>query len=319
MKKIEGWHQPLYLLNAFTHELNEQLAAQIKILFEEKHLYQKVCVDPTPILTAVLAHAIDADATKAVIIRACSNNLVPNAGSPGRSIPSEGGTDIIITALLPLPNVRLFCTKCDERNVFRPVWYRDVSSELLRQPQRADGPFETTDDIHSNQVFFVALQCQHCKGLPEGFIIRRAGWKFSLEGRAPVEQIQVPAYVPKTEANLFRDALVARFTGKNLAAAYYLRAFIEQFARRLTGLRGVRKTGDEIMDAYAQTVPADKRSVLPSLKEWYDKLSEPLHLAEDEMAGKVFDDARSAIENHFEIRRALRMPEVHKEVDQQKV
>ena len=33
-------------INAFVRELNEQLAKQIKILFEEKHLYQKVTVDP---------------------------------------------------------------------------------------------------------------------------------------------------------------------------------------------------------------------------------------------------------------------------------
>jgi hypothetical protein len=63
------------------------------------------------------------------------------------------------------------------------------------------------------------------------------------------------------------------------------------------------------MDAYAQTLPEDKRSHLPSLKEWYDKLSEPLHTADEEAAEKLFNEAREAIENHFDLRRALKIPE----------
>jgi hypothetical protein len=309
MRKITDWLTSLPAANAFTLELNDQLAAQVKLLLEEKHLYQKVMVDPGPIEKEVLEHALEPEATKLRILKICANNLTPTAGTAPRAIPLGGGADTVLAAL-PIPNVRLFCETCNERNVYRPVWYRDVSSELLKQIQRGDEPFETASDIYSNQLFFVALQCQHCKGQPEGLIIRREGFRFSLDGRAPIERIQLPSYIPKSEANLFRDALVARFTGKNLAAAYYLRAFIEQFARRLTGLKGVRRTGDEIMDAYAQLLPVGQRSVMPSLKEWYEKLSDPLHLADENQAEGVFDEARPAIENHFDIRRALKIPEL---------
>ena len=82
---------------------------------------------------------------------------------------------------------------------------------------------------------------------------------------------------------------------------------IEQFARRQTGKLRERKTGDEIMDAYAECLPLDKRPNLPSLKHWYDKLSEPIHSAEDEAAERLFDNAREEIEHHFELRRALRI------------
>jgi hypothetical protein len=309
MKKIEGWFQSVPLaVNAFTHELNQQVAAQIKTLLEDKHLYQKVVVDPDPIEKEVLAHTALSDAAAVGILNVRRNRLTPTTSPVPRAIAVSGDTEQVIAAL-PIPNVRLFCVRCDERSVFRPVWYQDVSNELLKRIQRGDEQFEITANLYSNQLFFVALQCQHCKGLPEGFLIRREGWRFSLDGRSPVEQIQVPAYIPKGEATLFRDALVARFTGKGLAAAYYLRAFIEQFARRLTGLKGVRRTGDEIMDAYAQTIPVEKRSVLPSLREWYDKLSEPLHLADEGQAEKIFDEARPAIENHFEIRHAVKISE----------
>jgi hypothetical protein len=45
------------------------------------------------------------------------------------------------------------------------------------------------------------------------------------------------------------------------------------------------------------------------LKEWYDKLSESLHTADEEGAEKLFNQAREAIENHFDLRRALKIPE----------
>jgi hypothetical protein len=124
-----------------------------------------------------------------------------------------------------------------------------------------------------------------------------------------MEHIELPRYIPKTEAHLFRDAMIAWHAGKNLAAVFYLRCFIEQFARRQTGLLKQRKTGDEIMDAYAEVLPKDKRSHLPSLKQWYDRLSEPIHAADEDAAEKLFDDARAEVEHHFELRQALRIAE----------
>ena len=308
MKTTQGYFRDSRsAINAFTRELNEQLAQQIKALFEGKHLYQKVTVDPAQIEKEIMKHVANPDLVLPEIQKIRRNRLVPNSSSNSVLIPVGGGSEIVVATLL-LPNVRLFCTKCDERNVFAAIWYQDLSNELLRP--RSDAVFETTADIFSNQLFFVALQCQHCKGLPEGFLIRREGWRFSLDGRSPIEHVSLPAYIPRDEANLFRDALIARFTGKHLAATFYLRAFIEQFARRLTGLKGQRKTGDEIMDAYAQKLPLDRRRMLPSLKEWYDKLSEPLHAADEEAADNLFDQARAEIESHFDIRRALKIPEV---------
>jgi hypothetical protein len=309
MEKIEEFFKnPQFAINRFISELNDQLATQVKVLLEEKHLYQKVMVNPDPIEDEIMRHVV-ADSQSVVrleIRKIRRNRLTPTSGGNLRLVPVSGGPEEVIPAL-PLSNVRLFCKTCKERNIFAPVWYYDVSNELLK-PHR-ESHFETTADIFFNQLVFVAFQCQLCKGLPEGFLIRRDGWRLSLDGRSPIEHVQLPVYIPPDEANLFRDALIAWFTGKQLAAVFYLRAFIEQFARRVTAMKGVRKTGDEIMETYAQTLPPDKRPHLPSLKEWYDKLSEPLHTADERAAEKLFDEARVAIENHFDIRRALKIPE----------
>jgi hypothetical protein len=292
----------------FTHELNQQLGAQLKVLLETKHLYQKVCVDPDPIEREVLAHVESRDLKERVertIQKLRRTRLLPVGGTELRSVPAEGGQEIVDLCLVVL-NVRLFCTQCDEKNVFRPIWYQDVGNELMR-PSRIHDIDLPTADMQTNQLFFLALLCQHCHHLPEGFLIRRRNWDLFLEGRSPMERIDVPHYIPKKEARLFRDAMIVWHAGKPLGAVFYLRSFIEQFARRQTGKLRERKTGDEIMDAYAECLPLDKRPNLPSLKHWYDKLSEPIHSAEDEAAERLFDNAREEIEHHFELRRALRI------------
>jgi hypothetical protein len=61
------------------------------------------------------------------------------------------------------------------------------------------------------------------------------------------------------------------------------------------------------MEEYSQTLPDPMRSTMPSLKEWYCKLSEPVHSGVPNE--KLFEEARDAIERHFDIRRVYKIPE----------
>jgi hypothetical protein len=122
------------------------------------------------------------------------------------------------------------------------------------------------------QLLFLVFQCQRCKSDPEGFLVRRDGHSLYLEGRSPIEHVNIPAYIPKKESRLFSDAVIAFNAGKILAGLFYLRSFIEQFARRQTNLEG-RIAGDEIMESYGKLLPEDLRARIPSLRECYEKLS----------------------------------------------
>ena len=44
---------------------------------------------------------------------------------------------------------------------------------------------------------------------------------------------------------------------------------------------------------------------MPSLKEWYERLSVPIHSAKE--PPELFEEARSEIERHFDIRRLFRI------------
>jgi len=154
------------------------------------------------------------------------------------------------------------------------------------------------------QLFTLVYQCQRCLGKPEAFLLRRDNWTFYLEGRSPIERVEVPNFVPEKEEHYYSDAVVAFNTGKALAALFYLRTFVEQFARRITSKTG-RATGEEILDAYYETLPANLKSTMPSLREWYENLSVPIHAGRDD--AEVFTKAKEAIDKHFEIRRVFGM------------
>jgi hypothetical protein len=209
---------------------------------------------------------------------------------------------------LPVKNVKLFCVKCDAREAFRPIWHSDVTVQLhaKHKTQRTLGT-ETFKVLFPGnfQLFALLYQCQRCESLPTAFIVKRLGTDLFLEGRSPIEHVELPGFIPKEEKHWFRDAVIGYQTGKVLAALFYLRTFIEQFARRKTGTQGDKKTGDEILTAYADTIPENLRETMPSLREWYDKLSEALHGAKEDST--LFGSAREKIEEHFDIRRVHRL------------
>jgi hypothetical protein len=110
--------------------------------------------------------------------------------------------------------------------------------------------------------------------------------------------------IPDLEASFFRDAVIAHQSGKTLAGLFFLRTFIEQYARRVIGESG-RRTGDEIMDVYSKTLPETIRPMIPSLGDCYSRLSEALHAARADEP--LFDEMRGRIEQHFDFRAAARI------------
>lgn len=285
--------------------LGDRASSQLKTLLETKHLYQKVDISPDE-LTKKMVDPIK-DATRKERLQKWSKETLNNERF---TLAQEqlyladratGEREPVLT--LKLPNVSLFCKKCGRREAFAPVWFTDSSNEMRKRGTVGQKPVAMPDTF---QLFLLVYQCQRCLGTPEGFLVRREGWNISLHGRSPIELVEIPKYVPDEESPHYRDALIAFNSGKVLAALFYMRTFIEQFGRRVTGMSG-RATGEEIFDAYAPTLPDNLRSQMPSLRDWYDKISEALHTAREDAV--LFAAARAAIEKHFEIRNVFNIPE----------
>jgi hypothetical protein len=205
---------------------------------------------------------------------------------------------------LILPHLSLSCKNCERREAFAPVWHADLVGEL-RGPITG-GQGKKMGLPPGFQMFCLIYQCQRCLGIPESFLVRLESWTVSLQGRSPMEQVEIPNFLPKPESKFYRDAVIAFNSGKTLAALFYLRTFIEQFGRRITGKPG-KATGEEIFDAYYETLHKRQSDQMPSLREWYDKLSEAVHSARED--DHLFENAKSEIERHFDFRRIFAIVE----------
>ena len=161
---------------------------------------------------------------------------------------------------LVVGNVKLFCTKCGGREAFRPIWLVDVTKQMIASGEEKVDKANAEVTFHLLQLFILVFQCQRCEGVPDAFFIKLDGMNLILEGRSPIEHVEIHSTIPKKEAKWIRDALVAYQSGKTLAGLFYLRTFVEQFARRLTGRLDIKETGDTILSAYSETLPPKVRT-----------------------------------------------------------
>jgi hypothetical protein len=57
----EVFHYPQGAVDAFTRQLNDDIAGAVKFLLEEKHLYQKASIDPDGIVAKVILRVYEKD------------------------------------------------------------------------------------------------------------------------------------------------------------------------------------------------------------------------------------------------------------------
>jgi hypothetical protein len=290
---------------AFIVLLSVKASEELKNLLQNKHLYQHVKINAPEILKQQIdsekqqnlkTYLEDWGTKELPTMRFVLADRQLSLAPRGASTPSA------VLTLVP-PNASLFCGKCGRREAFAPIWYSDAANEINKVNLHGSKQINLPNDF---QLFFLVYQCQRCFGTPEGFLVRRTGWNLSLQGRSPIELIETPAYIPNSELHHYRNAVLAFNSGKVLAALFYLRTFIEQFARRVTGRTG-RATGEEILNDYYETLPSKTKDQMPSLREWYDKLSDALHSANPDSG--LFETARTQIDKHFDIRRVFNIPE----------
>lgn len=306
--------------------LRSGIESAFKELLETKHLYQSVVLDADKIVAASFVFppgtqlAASPTQYRNPLREAAGKRWLCRQSPEGKAAYEQHSAQESLSAQLifDVPSgLMIFCESCDQRLPFNVTSVVDVlhvpsvqiSPASMMTAKQERQMIEAVVAHHAEQAFVITMLCQRCKKIPEVFLVRRPGvypLKIQLCGRQPMEHIEVPAALPKPEAILFRRALISYNSGFYLAALSYLRAFIEQFARRVTGIAD-RKTGEEILSAYASKLPEKLRDEMPSLRDWYEQISEPLHSAKEDAA--VFEKAKEAVLRHFEIRAAFRIAE----------
>ncbi|MGZ0655632.1 hypothetical protein ACWPKS_08490 [Coraliomargarita sp. W4R72] len=194
-----------------------------------------------------------------------------------------------------LPKIQTTCSFC------RKVDAAHVPTTLDQSEYEGSVFFNTSGKDKKIQIFTFGYQCQHC---PEGkasllcFMVTRVGQKLTLTGRSEFEVVDVPKSIPKVEKRFFSDAIISKNAGKPLAALFYLRTFVEQYLRRITGETG-KSDGIRLTEAYHSMLQDDFPIKFRSMKTVYDDLSAKIHAAEDDL--ETFEKCHDALVKHFNI------------------
>jgi hypothetical protein len=267
----------------------------IRQLLENRHLYQKVEIDVKELMLPVRAMSKQTgppgDAARAQA-RALKCYTIPTWQWAIESDRSTGGSKLHQPdhLVIPLPTIKIFCPKCDRVEPFNPR--PNAHSTMGHQ---ADGK--------SQQLFVLAYDCQSCKGLPTVFMIRRAGLKLFLEGRSPMEQVDVPKVIPKGQKKYYSDAIVAHNSGQTLAGLFLLRTFIEQYMRDVLSDSGLLP--DKLIEKYMEQLPKDFKERFPSLGRIYSELSTAIHSANT--SAELFDKTIADLNEHFEAKKLFKI------------
>src|ERR1700728_4410950 len=185
------------ILDTFSQLFSAFTGEQLKLLLETKHLYQKVSILPDAAIVTQLMEKEVQKGHQAHYASEIQNGLQESITLTEN--PAFGGMNTL-QLWLPVKNVKLCCVKCDAREAFRPILYHDVTSQLRvkHKTQQTYGAETFKVRFPENfQLFALVYQCQRCESLPTAFIVKRVGTDLFLEGRSPIEHVELPGFIPK--------------------------------------------------------------------------------------------------------------------------
>lgn len=288
---------PLYeRLKAWHRHYESTATAALKLLLENKHLYQSALIDLGNVANE-LAEKEDSQFANSFLLQVSELSRPPwrilDRANPPANDP---GTSAIV---LKVPDVKMFCHTCDRIEAFNSV----SADEFLHRGASGKSFGSVFQQI---QVFVLSFLCQSCKAVPEVFLVRREGFKLTLSGRTPTELVDVPKVIPKRMRQFYGSAVIAHQSGHTLAGVFMLRTLVEQWARSQVG--DGSKQADYVMEAYMSSLPDDFKQRFSSLRALYSELSIDIHAATG--SEKLFEKARGQVTEHFEARHLFRLKDV---------
>jgi len=279
----------------------EAISDGLRTLLQTRHLYQSldIALEAHPAVVTAL-RSISSSSLEAVKSYALAPIPEPWLLSTPRdpSMPAKSSGRLLPDRVhILVPDIKAFCSDgCNRLEAF------NVVSAAVSGPAR-DAVFKQ-HGVPARQVFVLTYECQSCKGTPETFLVSRVDLKLQLCGRAPIEHVEVPAFIPKSVRRYWAGSVVAFQSGQVLAALFLLRTLIEQFARQASG--STATNADQVLEAYMRLLPADFKDRFPSLSAVYEQLSAAVHEARED--GTLYESARVNVWKHFDARRVFGLP-----------
>ncbi len=165
-----NYAEATYLLAS---SVNQSMKGQLKLLLEERHLYQNVVsVDFSEILSEVSKSVVLTTHVQALytFAKKLSEERIAPAEQDSSTVPNGSGAKPALRLELILQNVKLYCSTCKTRETFSPTWYKDATDGIMERHSR-DHRIALPPPLF--QMFVLAYQCETCKSAPVTFLIER--------------------------------------------------------------------------------------------------------------------------------------------------
>lgn len=274
-------------------QINDAIKESFKMLFEKRHLYQKVTIELShPRKKSTHTSGPGVSESKQHIgeerVQKINPSLFPekawNLSTSG--VDGTNLTDYTIS----LPRIKIYCPCPDD----------DREEPFL--PKKAFNILHEHSSEKIFQTFMIEYECQSCNS-PVTFLVAREGVKLILVGRSPIEEVQVPTFVPKQYKQYISSAVVAYNSGQPLPGLFMLRVFIEQYTKSCSSEPNLK--ADKYIELYMAGLPIDFKDKFPSFSNIYRDLSVALHTAN--ASAELFDKTISDIYEHFDAKRLYKI------------
>ena len=277
----------------------QKIEKELRLLIEEKHLYQSVRLSRENLepsvreaLKTIESKNATADAEKIIEALLEASWIATDPSSNKSRLVPQGHNEGPFESLeFQIVSVKARCGNCGEISPMNLKRTTDAVAGIW------DKSGFSTENDHS--VYTFAFQCQSCREGIEIFTVARKAEKLTLVGRSPMEKVEVPSFIPRDQRKYYSGAHVAFNSGQVLPALFMLRTFIEQYVRAVTDASSDQ--ADKVLEEYMAGLPDDFKSRFPSLKKVYSELSDAIHRADE--SESLFVDGSEKIERHFDAKR----------------
>jgi hypothetical protein len=271
-------------------ELPSLITSALRQLLENKHLYQKIEVDVKELMMWASIESKCTSPRAKPFAAKCFEILnwtwlIENKPTGHRKVFDAEAL------IFSLPTIKIFCSTCNRIEPFNAY------------PPDAHAILDHIVTAKRQQIFILEYECQSCKGLPTVFMLRREALKLFLEGRSPIEHVDVPKVIPKEQRKYYSDAIVAHNSGQTLAGLFLLRTFVEQYVRSLSP--NTELLADKLIESYMEQLPVDFKARFPSLGKIYSDLSGAIHKAEASV--ELFDKTIADLTQHFDAKKLFKI------------
>lgn len=274
----------------------------IKTLFQEKHLYQSIKINVADISPAIESILEREQRKRSLASFSGGHGPTRSLEMLKQDLQTEAETFLSKVPLSPTTSgqenhgvdftvvtIRAYCGSHECKQVMPHNLHHQVIVDTYCDDRRGK----------IQQIISVTYLCQNCKKEYVSFMIRRDGNKITLSGRTPMEQVQMPKFIPSEVSKFYQGAIIAFNSGAILPAIFMLRTTIEQYMRHTIDAGNDRLTGEDLADEYSKSLNSDFNRIYQSLKPVYEILSIAVHAANDQEP-EIFEEELQKVHNHFE-------------------